>query len=74
MFGAYIRAGVTVCFAVVIAAILKFIIPYFLRFQGGEGTLLYRSFESIGANALFIILFGVAASLVARAVAESEVS
>lgn len=72
MFGAYIRAGVTVGIAVLSAAILRFIVPYFLVYQGPSDSLLYKSFEGISENALFIMLAAIGAGLLARAVVESN--
>lgn len=72
MFGAYIRATITVGVAVLTAAILNFIVPFFLRFQGPTDSLLYRSFAGIAENSLLIMLVAIGAGLLARAVAESQ--
>jgi len=72
MFGAYIRATLTVGIAVLVAAIVKFIVPFFLPFLGPEDSLLYQSFNGIAENAIFIMLLGIGAALIARAVAESS--
>lgn len=71
MFGAYLRAGITIGIAVLSGSILQFIVPFFLEFQGAEDSLLYRSFEALAENAIFIMLIAVAAGLLARSVVES---
>ena len=72
MFGAYIRAAITIGVAVLSGAILQFLVPFFLPFLGPEGSMLYRSFDGIAENALFIMLVAVGAALLARAVVESN--
>lgn len=72
MFGAYIRSTITVGIAVLTAAILQFITPYLLDYQGPSDGMLYRSFEGISENALFIMLLAILAGLLARAVVESD--
>lgn len=71
MFGAYIRAAITIGIAVVSAAILQFVIPFLLPYQGPEDELLYQSFAALADNALFIMLLGIAAAVIAAAIAES---
>lgn len=72
MFGAYIRAVLTIGVAVLSAAVLQFVMPFFLQFQGEPDSLLYRSFAGIADNALFIMLVAIAAGVLARAVVESN--
>ena len=72
MFGAYIRATLTVGGAVLVAAIIQFIVPYLLPYQGPEDGLLYQSFSAIAENAIFIALIAIGAGLIARAVVESQ--
>jgi len=72
MFGAYIRAGVTVGIAVLSGAILNFIIPFLLPYQGPEDGLLYQLFATLGDNAVFLMLIAVAAGVLAAAVKESN--
>lgn len=71
MFGAYARAGLTIGVAVLSAAILEYLIPFFLPYQGPESSLLFRSFSFLAENALFIMLIAVAAGVLTRAVVES---
>ena len=73
MFGAYVRAGITIAVAVLAAAILGFLIPFFMPFMGPEDELLYQSFEALEEWALFIMLAAVAAGVLARSVVESGV-
>lgn len=72
MFGPYIRGAITIGIAVLSGAILQFIVPYLLPYQGAEDSLLYRSFEGVAENAIFIMLVAVGAALIARAVVESN--
>ncbi|MFP4218496.1 MAG: hypothetical protein ACLFR6_06625 [Salinarchaeum sp.] len=72
MFGAYIRAGITIAAAVLVSAILKFIVPFLLPYQGPEDGILYQSFDALAENSLFIMLIAVAAGVLAAAVAESK--
>jgi hypothetical protein len=72
MFGAYIRATITVGIAVLSAAILKFIVPMLLPYIGPEDSYLYNAFNGVAQNALLIMLAAIAAGLIARAVAESN--
>lgn len=71
MFGAYVRGGLTIGVAVLAAALLEYIVPFLLPYQGPESGLLYRSFSFLGENALFIMLVAIAAGVLARSVVES---
>jgi len=73
MFGAYLRAGLTIAFAVLASAVLQFLIDPLLAFLGPQNSLLYRSFAGVAENALIIMLLAVGAGVIARAVAESGV-
>ena len=73
MFGAYVRAGITIGIAVLSAAILGFILPFFMPFLGPEEEILYQSFDALQEWALFIMLAAVAAGVLARSVVESGV-
>jgi len=73
MFGAYLRASLTIAFAVLASAVLQFLIDPLLGFLGPQSSLLYRSFAGLAENALIIMLLAVGAGVVARAVAESGV-
>jgi len=71
MFGAYVRAGLTIVIAVFSAALLEYILPFFMPFLGAEDSLMYRSFDWLGENALMLMLAAVAAAVLARAYVES---
>jgi len=73
MFGAYLRAALTIAFAVLASAVLQFLVDPLLQFMGPQNTLLYRSFSGLAENALIIMLLAVGAGVIARAVAESGV-
>jgi hypothetical protein len=73
MFGAYLRAALTLAFAVLIAAVLQFVVSPLLTFLGPESSLLYRSFNGLAENALLIMALAVGAGVIARAVTESGV-
>lgn len=72
MFGAYIRGAITVGVSVLSAAILNFIVPFLLPYQGPEDGMLYQSFAAIADNALFVMLIAVAAGVLAAALTESR--
>jgi hypothetical protein len=71
MFGAYLRAALTLAFAVLIAAVLQFVVSPLLTFLGPESSLLYRSFNGLAENALLIMALAVGAGVIARAITES---
>jgi len=73
MFGPYLRAALTIGVAVLAAAILRFIVPFFLPFLGPTDGLLYQSFSAVSANGLLIMLVAVAAGVLAAAVKRSRV-
>ena len=72
MFGAYFRAALTIPIAVLSAAILQWIGPMFLKYQGPESSPLYSGFSALIENALLIMLAAIAAAVLARAVVESQ--
>jgi len=72
MFGRYFRGAITVGVAVLSAAILNFIVPFLLPYQGPEDGFLYQSFAAVADNALFVMLIAVAAGVLAAAVKESQ--
>ncbi|CAI49743.1 uncharacterized protein NP_7028A (plasmid) [Natronomonas pharaonis DSM 2160] len=72
MFGAFIRAVLSAGAAVLIAAILSFILGFFLPFLGPEDELLYRSFAAVAEHNLLVMMLAVCAALVARAVVEAR--
>ena len=72
MFGRYVRGALTIVVAVFSAALLEYLTPFFLPLVGPEESLLYRSFDWLGGNALLIMLVAVAAGVLARAAAESN--
>lgn len=72
MFGAYIRAVLTIGVAVLAAAILETVGGFLLPHVGAQGGYLYKAFNGLIENALFIMLIGIAAALIARSVVESK--
>jgi len=72
MFGAYLRGAITVGVAVLSAAILNFIVPFLLPYQGPQDGMLYQSFSAIADNSLFVMLVAVAAGVLAAALKESQ--
>ena len=56
MFGAYVRAALTIGVAVLSAAVLQFAIPFLLPYQGPPDSMLYNAFATVGDNALLIML------------------
>lgn len=71
MFGSYLRAALTVPIAIVAAGIIQFATPFFLPYMGPQESLLYRSFDFLGGNALLIMLLAIGAGVMARAYLES---
>jgi hypothetical protein len=71
MFGTYLRAALTLAFAVLMAAVLQFVLAPFMDYLGPESSLLYRSFDALAENALFIMALAVGFGVIARAVEES---
>jgi len=72
MFGRYFRAAITVGIAVLSAAILNFVVPFLLPYQGPQDSMLYQSFAAVADNSLFLMLVAVAAGVLAAAVKESN--
>lgn len=72
MFGKYVESALTIGIAVLMGAIIKFIVPYFLPFQGPQDSMLYRAFNGVAENAILIALVAIAAGVLARAVVESR--
>jgi hypothetical protein len=72
MFGAFIRAAPEIGIAVLLGAILRFILPLLLPLMGPDDGYVATAFTGISENAVFIMLVAIAAGLLARAVAESN--
>lgn len=72
MFGAIARGALTIPIAVLVSGIIQFTTPFFLPYLGAQDSLMYRSFDYIGGNALFIMLAAIAAGMLARAYVESN--
>lgn len=72
MFGKFVRATLTIGACVLLAAIMRFIVPYLLPYQGASDSLLYRSFTGITDNVLLIMLLAIGAGILARAIVESD--
>jgi hypothetical protein len=77
MFGAYLRAALTIGVAVISAAVFQFIVPYLLPYVAAQGvedsnqTMLFNLFSALSDNALLIMLAAIAAGVLTRAVVES---
>jgi len=72
MFGRYLRAPLTIGVSVLSAAILNFIVPFLLPYQGPEDGMLYQAFAAVANNGLLLMLVAVAAGVLAAAVKESN--
>jgi hypothetical protein len=72
MFGGYIRPVLNIGAAVLVASLLSFIALFFLPLLGPTDAMLHRSIKGIIDNALFIMLIAIGASVIARAVVESN--
>ena len=73
MFSAYLRNAVNLAFAVLLAAILGFLIQFFLPYMGPQDGLFYQSFTALEQWALFLMIAAVLASILVRAVVESQI-
>ena len=74
MFASYMRAAVNLAFAVLLAAILGFVLQFFIPMMGPEETLLRRSFESLHTWMLFLMIAAVLASVLFRSVIEGRLA
>ena len=72
MFGAYLRGALTIGVAVLSAAVLQFVVPFLLPYQGPEDSMLYSAFSGLAENALLIMLAAIAAGVLARSIVESR--
>ena len=70
MFSSYLRASVNLAFAVLLAAILGFILQFFMPMMGPEEALLYSTFDALQTWMLFLMIVAVLAAILARAVVE----
>jgi hypothetical protein len=72
MYGAFIRGGLTAVVAVFMGAVVEWLVPFFLPYQGPESGMMYQSFAWLGNNATFLMIIAVGAGVLARAAAESN--
>lgn len=74
MFTSYMRGAVNLAFAVLLAAILGFVLQFFIPMMGPEETLLRASFESLHDWMLFLMIVAVLASVLFRSVVEGRLA
>ena len=70
MFSSYLRASVNLAFAVLLAAILGFILQFFMPMMGPQDGLLYSTFDALQTWMLFLMIVAVLAAILVRAVVE----
>lgn len=73
MFSTYLRAAVNLAFAVLLMAILGFVLQFFIPGMGPEDSMLRQTFEAIRSWGLFLMIVAVLFGIVYRAVVESRV-
>ena len=73
MFSRFLRGGVNLVFAVLLAAILSFVLAFFIPMMGPEDSLLRGSFEALDNWMLFLMIGAVLASILAGALVEGNV-
>jgi len=73
MFSAYLRAGINLGFAVLLASILGFVLQFFMPMMGPEDGLLYSTFDALDTWMLFLMISAVLAAVLTRAVVERNV-
>ena len=73
MFSEYFRAGVNIAFAVLLAAILGFILQFFIPMMGPEDGLLRSTFEALDTWMLFLMITAVLAAVLTRALVERNI-
>jgi len=74
MFSAYLRAGINLAFAVLLASILGYVLQFFQPMMGPEDGLLYRTFDALDTWMLFLMVTAVLAAVLTRAVVERDVT
>lgn len=72
MLSTYFRGAVTLGFGVLLAAILGFVLQYFIPMMGPEDSLLRSSFEALDTWMLFLMIVAVLGSIVMRAIVEGS--
>lgn len=72
MFSTYLRAGINIGFAVLLAAILGFVLQFFIPMMGPEDGLLRATFAALNEWMLFLMIAAVLAAILARAVVEGS--
>lgn len=72
MLSTYFRGGVTLAFGVLLAAILSFVLQFFIPLMGPEGSLLRSSFEALDTWMLFLMIVAVLGSIIMRAIVEGS--
>jgi hypothetical protein len=73
MWGAYIRAVLTIGMIAIGSAVMRAVAPYLLQYQGAPDSLLYRTFAGIIDYIFVLGLLAIGVTLIARAVTESQV-
>jgi len=73
VFSAYLRAALNAGVAVLLAAILTFILGFFMPYMGPEDGLFHQTFSALNEWVLFLMLLAIAFGVIARSVTESGV-
>ena len=72
MFSAYLRAAILAPIAVLVGAVLSWILSFLMPFMGPEDGLMYQTFAAIGEWVVFLFLIAIAFGVIVRSVVEAE--
>jgi hypothetical protein len=72
MLPTYFRAGINLAFAVLLAAILGFVLKYFIPLMGPPDSLLRSSFAALETWILFLMIVAILAGVLVRAVIQGS--
>lgn len=73
MFGDLVRAALSIPIAVLVGKLLEWILGFILPLYASEDTNLYAALSAVQEHAIFIMLIGIGASLIARATIKARV-
>ena len=72
MFSAYLRAAILAPIAVLVGAVLSFILSCLMPYMGPEDGLMYQTFAAINEWVVCLLLIAIAFGVIVRSVVEAE--
>ena len=72
MFSSYLRAAILAPIAVLLGAVLSWILAFFMPYLGPEDGLMYQTFAAIDEWVVFLFLIAIAFGVIVRSVDEAE--